>query len=401
MRQYLTVLRLPGAWWLILGAFPGRISFAMSNLAIFFHVDHVTGSIAAAGFCVGAFGLLGSITASLRGGLVDKYGQTRPLLLFVPAYAVSMVTLALFSHSLWTSVLLSGVAGLSCPPFNMSIRPLWQELAGPELTRPAYAFDSVLMNVASLAGPALITAISLNTSTRTGLVIVGVTMLTGGSVLLASPQSRRWRAETKSTNQPHLFRYRAFQLMAFEGAAIGMLTGMLGVAIPAAAKLAGKSHVTGWLFSAAAVGAIISGMIAGAKFKKLAPLRGLVITQTALALVAFLLPLTNPGIWMAVVMFLSGLTNGPAHVFYMETVDAVRPPGTQVSSLAFLWTIEGSVAAFGAAIAGKLVAVTSPQTVMVIAATFAVLSPLAYVFGSRGVLRPALASPSDFTTTSA
>ena len=72
-----------------------------------------------------------------------------------------------------------------------------------------------------------------------------------------------------------------------------------------------------------------------------------------------------------------------------------------LSSLAFLWTIEGSVAAFGAAIAGKLVAVTSPQTVMVIAATFAVLSPLAYVFGSRGVLRPALASPSDFTTTSA
>ncbi|NBO45939.1 MAG: hypothetical protein EBU85_02810 [Actinobacteria bacterium] len=136
-------------------------------------------------------------------------------------------------------------------------------------------------------------------------------------------------------------------------------------------------------------------MVAGAKFTKVAPLRGLMVTQTALALVAFLLPLSHPGLTMAVVMFLSGLTNGPAHVFYMETVDAVRPPGTQVSSLAFLWTIEGSVGALGSALAGKLVTATSPSTVMVIAAAFAVLSPAAYIFGAKNVLKPALAPPSE------
>lgn len=395
MRQYLKIMRLPGAWWLILGAFPGRISFSMSSLGIFFHVDQVTDSLASAGLAIGAFGLLSSITAAFRGGLIDKFGQTGPLLFFVPAYTTSMVSLAAFSDSTWSCVVLAGIAGVSCPPFNMSIRPLWQELAGPELTRAAYAFDSVLMNVAALAGPAVITAISLGASTRTGLIVVGVTMLIGGSVILSSPQSRAWRAEGKDENQPHLFRSRAFQLMAFEGAAIGMLTGMIAVAIPAATKLAGQSHTTGWIFSAASVGAILSGMVAGAKFKNLPPLRGLVITQTALALVAFLLPISQPGIWMAAVMFLSGLTNGPAHVFYMETVDAVRPPGTQVSSLAFLWTIEGSVAALGSAAAGKLMTWTTPATVMVIAASFAVLSPIAYVFGARGVLRPALAAPSQ------
>lgn len=395
MRQYLQIMRLPGAWWLILGAFPGRLSFSMSSLGIFFHVDQVTDSLASAGLAIGAFGLLSSITAAFRGGLIDKFGQTGPLLFFVPAYTTSMVTLAAFSHSTWSCVILAGIAGVSCPPFNMSIRPLWQELAGPELTRAAYAFDSVLMNVAALAGPAVITAISLGVSTRTGPIVVGVTMLIGGSVILSSPQSRAWRAEAKDEDQPHLFRSRAFQLMAFEGAAIGMLTGMIAVAIPAATKLAGQSHTTGWIFSAASVGAILSGMVAGAKFKNLPPLRGLVITQTALALVAFLLPVSQPGIWMAAVMFLSGLTNGPAHVFYMETVDAVRPPGTQVSSLAFLWTIEGSVAALGSAAAGKLMTWTTPATVMVIAASFAVLSPIAYLFGARGVLRPALVAPSQ------
>lgn len=395
MRQYLQIMRLPGAWWLILGAFPGRISFSMASLGIFFHVDKTTDSLATAGLAVGAFGLLSSITAAFRGGLIDRHGQTGPLLFFVPAYATSMLALASLSHSAWSCVALAGFAGLCCPPFNMSIRPLWQELAGPELTRSAYAFDSVLMNVAALAGPAVITAIALGTSTRTGLVIIGITMLAGGSVILSSPQSRRWRGESSATGQPHLFRHRAFQLMAFEGAAIGMLTGMLAVAIPAAAKLAGQSQATGWMFSAASVGAIVSGMVAGAKFKNLPPLRGLVITQTALALVTFLLPLSHPGIWMAAVMFLSGLTNGPAHVFYMETVDAVRPPGTQVSSLAFLWTIEGSVAALGSAAAGKLLTWTTPSTVMVIAAAFAVLSPLAYVFGARGLLRPAMVPPSQ------
>lgn len=362
----------------------------MSTLAIFFHVDAVTNSIAASGLCVGAFGLLSSLTAGFRGGLVDRFGQTGPLLTFVPAYTVSMLSLALFSHSTWTCVVLSGVAGLSCPPFNMSIRPLWQELAGPELTRTAYAFDSVLMNVASMTGPAVVTSISLGTSPRTGLIVVAFTMLIGGSIVLSSPQSRRWRPEARPSEQTSLLRNRAFQLMAFEGAAIGLLTGMLAVAIPASTKQAGRSDLTGVIFSAASVGAILSGMIAGAKFKNLPPLRGLMITQTALALVAFTLPLANPGVVMAVVMFLSGLTNGPAHVFYMETVDAVRPPGTQVSSLAFLWTIEGSVGALGSAAAGRLVSATSPGTVMVIAASCAVLSPIAYLVGSRGVLKPAM-----------
>ena len=97
VRQYLQIMRLPGAWWLILGAFPGRISFAMSNLGIFFHVDKATGSIASAGLCVGAFGLLSSMTAAFRGGLVDRLGQTRPLLFFVLAYTSSMLLLAFFS----------------------------------------------------------------------------------------------------------------------------------------------------------------------------------------------------------------------------------------------------------------------------------------------------------------
>lgn len=395
MRTYAAIVRLPGAWWLILGAFPGRLSFSMATLAIFFHVDGATDSIAAAGLSVGAFGLISSVTASFRGSLVDRLGQTRPLLIFVPAYAASMLTMAFLARSTLSCVLLAGLAGLSCPPFNMSIRPLWQELAGPQLTRAAYAFDSVLMNVASMAGPAVITGIALGTSSRTGLVVVGLSMLAGGLVILSSPQSRRWRPEAKPERAPRLLRNRAFQLMAFEGAAIGMLTGMIAVAIPAAAKQAGQSHTTGMIFSAASIGAIISGMVAGAKFTKVAPLRGLMMTQTALALVAFLLPLSHPGLTMAAVMFLSGLTSGPAHVFYMETVDAVRPQGTQVSSLAFLWTIEGSVGALGSALAGRLVTATSPSTVMVIAAAFAVLSPVAYVFGARNILKPALAPASQ------
>ena len=94
MRQYAAIVRLPGAWWLILGAFPGRLSFSMSTLAIFFHVDSITDSIASAGLCVGAFGLVSSLTAAFRGSLVDRFGQTGPLLTFVPAYTTSMIALA-------------------------------------------------------------------------------------------------------------------------------------------------------------------------------------------------------------------------------------------------------------------------------------------------------------------
>ncbi|NBU30920.1 MAG: MFS transporter [Actinobacteria bacterium] len=393
MRAYRELLRLPGAWWLICGALPGRIAFSMCSLSIFFRVDHVTDSLSAAGIAVGAFGLTSSLTAGWRGRLVDRYGQTRPLMIFVPAYAISMVVLGIFSHDAYTSTVLAALAGLACPPFNMSIRPLWQQLAGPERSRAAYALDSALMNAAQLAGPALATFIALQISTTTALLVNGLCMGLGGSILLSSPLSRKWVPEPRRSGEPGLFKSPAIRFLALEGAAMGVAMGMISIAIPASTKLAGQQWITGWLFSASALGAVLAGMAVGARVKNYPPVRGLVVTQSIFAGLCLLLPFTHPGWPLLLLMFASGLTNGPAHVFYMETIDAVRPRGTAVSAMAALWTIEGSVGAGASGLTGTIIQMSSPSFALMICAVFCLVSPVMMYVGSRGVLRAAAAPP--------
>ena len=367
----------------------------MCSLSIFFRVDDVTNSVAAAGAAVGAFGLTSSITAGWRGSLVDRFGQTRPLRIFVPAYATCMTILGFFSKDAYSSFALALLAGVACPPFNMSIRPLWQQLAGPERSRTAYALDSSLMNVAQLAGPALAAFIALQVSSTAALVVNGLCMGIGGTVLFSSPLSRTWVPEPKEPGQPGLFRSRAIRFLALEGCAMGVVMGIIGVAIPSATKLAGEQEVTGWLFSASALGAILAGMTVGAKARNFPPVKGLIITGTTFAALCFLLPFVTVGWPLLLLMFANGLANGPAHVFYMETIDAVRPPGTAVSAMASLWTIEGSVAAGASALTGALVERTSVQTALLICGCFAAISPVMMFFGSRGVLKAAALPPSQ------
>lgn len=395
VRAYRELLRLPGAWWLICGALPGRIAFSMCSLSVFFRVDHVTNSLAAAGAAVGAFGLTSSITAGWRGSLVDRFGQTKPLRIFVPAYTTCMVLLGFFSKDAYSSFVLALIAGVACPPFNMSIRPLWQQIAGPERSRTAYALDSSLMNVAQLAGPALAAFLALQVNTTTALVVNGVCMGIGGTVLFSSPISRKWKPEPRKPGQPGLFRSRAIRFLALEGSAMGVVMGIISVAIPAATKLAGQKEITGWLFSASALGAILAGMIVGAKARNFPPAKGLIFTGTSFAALCFLLPLVDVGWPLLLLMFANGLANGPAHVFYMETIDAVRPPGTAVSAMASLWTIEGSVSAGASALTGSLVQMTSAQTALLVCGCFAAVSPVMMYVGSRGVLKAAALPPSQ------
>ena len=86
-------MRRPGAWRLVLSSLPSRIAYGMSGLAVFFHAQQVTNSLASAGYAVGAYSLLSSMTAAPRGHIVDRYGMTKPIAILVPGYSLSAVLL--------------------------------------------------------------------------------------------------------------------------------------------------------------------------------------------------------------------------------------------------------------------------------------------------------------------
>jgi len=125
MKRYLELFRIPNVWVLLIACFPARIAYGMVGLSIFFKAEQATGSISFAGLAIGLNAAAGSFTAGIRGSIMDKYGQTWPLRVMVPGYATMAFALNAM-HSRPLMLTLAFAMGLSAPPINLSVRPLWK-----------------------------------------------------------------------------------------------------------------------------------------------------------------------------------------------------------------------------------------------------------------------------------
>lgn len=393
MQEYKELLRIPGALRLILSSLPPRTAYGMVGLALFFHILDLTDSLSAAGIVIGAQTLVSSITAGFRGHAIDRWGQTKPLLILVPLYTIATVSLAYFASDLSSAIFFAMLMGLTSPPINLSMRPLWVLVAGPERIRTAYALDSTILNVTSLIGPAIGTWLALHFSGRLALTTTALLMLVGGILLLSNPISRSWVPEEKVEGEKGIFKSPAMRVLAMEAVLIGLGYGLLDVAVPARATI---QDLAGWAapsLAAVALGGILGGMYAGSRLKHLAPLRGLYKTQYAFSLIALPLFLIPAGLPTATLMFLIGLPLGAAQVFYLEVVDIVRPRGAAVAALGSIWFIEGSAAALGNSMAG-IVAENSrefgPSYSLIISSLLFILSAYTLHRSAKGSLKQAM-----------
>ena len=113
----------------------------MVGLGIFFKVQRETNSVAIAGLALGLNSIGGSLTAGYRGYLIDKYGQSWPLRVFVPSYA-AMILVVNMSESKTVLLAMATLMGVSAPPINLSVRPLWKSIVSGTQLRTAYAIDT-------------------------------------------------------------------------------------------------------------------------------------------------------------------------------------------------------------------------------------------------------------------
>jgi predicted MFS family arabinose efflux permease len=386
---YREFLRIPGVASLLFVSTFARLAYSMVSLAMFFQVLDVTGSVGTAGLAVGISSGLGAMTAGPRGHLVDRFGQTRPLYAMVPAYAFSCLMLAFFARSSILAILLAALVGLTAPPINISIRPLWLDIVGPERVRMAYSVDSAYMNVLQLLGPVFATLLALHASPTVAIAACGVSMLIGGTLLAFNMHSRAWIPEPKHEGERGLLRSPAMRLLALEGAAMGLSMGFVTIGIPALATLSGEQGMAGPLMSAMGVGSIIGAVWAGSKAKGIAPANGLRMSMGLFAVALLPLPFMPVGPAMMVVILVAWTFAGPAQVFYLETIDIVRPRGTAVAALGSLWMIEGAAGAIGNAIGGNVAVWFNPHVTLALGSLVVLASPLIFTFGIRGVLRPA------------
>jgi len=360
MNRYRQLFALPNVWVLVLAAFPARVAYGMVGLALFFKTQQETGSIALAGLVIGANSLAGSFTAGIRGSVIDRYGQKWPIRILVPAYA-GMIIMVNMSHSSTFILIMATIMGLTAPPINLSIRPLWRSVVTGDFLRTAYAVDTSVMNTASVIGPVVATTLALSSHPGSALITASVLMITGGGALALAPISRDWKPEKKEKNAQSLWHNPALRLMMLEGSFIGFAWGLFDVAVPAFATIENVAHRTAWVFAAMGISSIVGGLVAGLLSRRTSSLAALRKSYLLWFLISIPIVFTYPGWSMAIAGAFLGFIGGAVQVFYWEVMEAVRPKGSAVSYMAWLWTVEGSVMSLGAAVGGVLSEAISPQ----------------------------------------
>ena len=367
MNRYVALFRIPNVWVLVLTCFPARVAYGMVSLSIFFKVEQSTGSISSAGLALGLNAASGALTAGIRGSVMDKYGQKWPLRIMVPTYATLTVALNL-ADAKATMLTLAFVMGLSAPPINLSVRPLWKIVVPEKDLRTAYAVDSSIMNFAFVVGPVIATSLALSRFSSSPLFICAALMLLGGISLGMTKVSRNWIPETKGADYQPLWKHKPLQLLMIEGCFIGFGWGLFDVAVPAFTTIEKVPHMTAWIFAAMGVSNVIGGLLAGLVSKKTSSLKAMRRTYGVWFLVSIPMALSYPNWTMIIAGAFLGLVGGAIQVFYWEVMEAIRPQGSPTAMMGWLWSVEGTLMAVGSMAGGFISEHSSPTIALSITA---------------------------------
>ncbi len=331
---------------MMLAAFPARLAYGMVGLDIYFKVHDDTHSIALAGLAAGANGIAGSLTTGLRAAVIDRLGLKIPLRLFVPAYAISLIAFDSF-HGTKLLLIFAGVLGLTAPPINLAVRPMWRTAVPEGQYRTAIAIDTASMNLGVVLGPALATTLALSGHPASGLITTAGLIFIGGIALSALKFTKQWRPEKPKRGGQTLLKTPGFRLLMAEGVLIGFGTGNFQIAIPALSSLHHQPRFAGLAFGTTAALSIFGSLVAGSLGKHIAPVRGFRIIYFFWFLSTIPLAFVNPGWSLLLVLALFGFIGGAEQVFYLEQLEVIRPQGSAASAIGWLWTTEGSFAALG------------------------------------------------------
>ena len=171
VKRYGEVLRVPHVATLIAATLLARFPIGINALALILYLRDETGSFAIAGVVAGGLAAGAGIGAPVQGRLVDRFGQRRVLVPLAVVHAAALggvVGLSELGAPAAVLTACSFLAGFAIPPTSSVLRSMWPTLLrGREaLLQPAYALDSVLIELIFILGPLLTAVLAAGVSPR-------------------------------------------------------------------------------------------------------------------------------------------------------------------------------------------------------------------------------------------
>ena len=345
---------------MIVAAFPARLAYGMVGLDLYFKVHDDTHSIALAGIAAGVNGIFASISTGMRASIIARLGNMVALRFFVPGYALMLLTVDV-CHGATLLIIAAGVLGTTAPPINLSVRPMWKTAVAEEQYRTAVAIDTASLNIGVILGPVFATTLSLSSHPSSALIATSFFCLLGGISLSLLEFTKQWKPDKKEEGAPSIFRSPGMQLLIAEAVLIGFGTGTYEIGIPAISSLHNMPRFAGLAFGVGATLSILGSLMAGMLGKRIVPVKGFRVIYLFWFLTTIPFMFSNPGWSLLLASSLFGFISGAEQVFYLEMLEFIRPPGSAITALGWVWTIEGSFTAVGQSFGGYVSEHQSPH----------------------------------------
>ncbi len=255
---------------LVISSMVARLPSAMLPLVLLLLVHQRTGSLAAAGLVVGAYGLGRAVVSPSVGALVDRHGQAGVLVAGASTQAVLLVGLVLAVEAqpqIVVMAVLAAAAGSATPPVQACLRALWPVVAADDAAREAaYSFDATSQEMIWIAGPLLVAALLIAIQPPALVILCAVIGGAGVALFASSPISSGWRgARSRGRLWPGALASSNLRALVATSTFAGVTWGALTFGLAALAVELGTSRLSGVLLAGVSVGSISGGLVYGSR----------------------------------------------------------------------------------------------------------------------------------------
>lgn len=313
----------------------------------------------------GAAGLIGTATtvgmavgSPLLGRLVDRHGLRPVVGWTTAAQAVFWGTAPLLPYE--TLLVASFVGGLLSPPVFSLIRQSIAAVVPEDLRRPAYALDSMTVELSFMAGPALAVLLATTWSPRASMVAVGGGIVLAGLALFALNPPTRSEDEPDTAGRP--VRRREW----LTGRLIGVLTvaaastlvlGGTDVAVVAVLRAADQVEWTGLVLAMWAGYSLVGGFVYGSVSRSFSP----VLLGILLGVFTIPVGFTGGQWWLLGLTLLpAGALCAPTLAATVDAVSRLTPPSARGEVMGLHGSALTLGLALGAPLAGAVIDASSP-----------------------------------------
>lgn len=390
---YRAIFTAPGTKRFSAAGLLGRMPLSMMGIGIVTMVSQLTGRYGLAGALSATLAMSAAVLGPYISRLVDRHGQRRvlrPATLAAVAAVSGLLVCAQQGAPDWSLFVFAAAAGC-VPSVGSMVRARWAELYRGDGQRlhAAYSWESIVDELCFIVGPILSIGLSTAWFAEAGpliaacFLVVGVFWLTSQRATEPVPHPREHHTGGTALRSPGL------QVLVATFVATGAVFGAIDVVTVAFADERGHKAAASLVLAVYALGSCLAGAVFGLlRLKGNAATRWLVgVCAMAVSMIPLQLAGSLP--FLAVALFVAGLSIAPTMVTTMALVEQHVPRSKLTEGMT--WTSTGLAVgvALGSSAAGWAVDAAGARSGYLVPVVAGALAAAVAFLGYRRLRRPA------------